>query len=55
MDSEGDVVFLKIFNVPILLLNSFEATTELMERRSAVYSDRIQPAMMSDLQVLRPL
>ncbi len=36
----GDVVYLDIPGTPIVILNSLKATSELMEKRSANYSDR---------------
>ncbi|KAF8900275.1 cytochrome P450 [Gymnopilus junonius] len=36
----GDIVFLSIFGRPLIILNSVEATTELLLDRSAIYSDR---------------
>ncbi|KZT69365.1 cytochrome P450 [Daedalea quercina L-15889] len=36
----GDVIYLHIFNRPTLVLNSVEAARDLLDRRSAIYSDR---------------
>lgn len=36
----GDVVYLRILNRPIIVLNSAEAATELLEKRGENYSDR---------------
>lgn len=36
----GDLVYLEIFGQRFLVLNSVKATTELLEKRSANYSDR---------------
>ncbi|KAJ7171159.1 cytochrome P450 [Mycena filopes] len=39
-DIYGGVVYLEVLGRPILLLNSFEAVNDLMEKRFAIYSDR---------------
>ncbi|KZT69394.1 cytochrome P450 [Daedalea quercina L-15889] len=36
----GDVIFLKMFNTPVLVINSITAARELMVKRSAIYSSR---------------
>jgi hypothetical protein len=36
----GDVVYLEIFGTSMVILNSYKATTDLFEKRSANYSDR---------------
>ncbi|KAK7028737.1 putative monooxygenase [Favolaschia claudopus] len=36
----GDIVYLEAFRTPVVLLNSFEAAKELLEQRSAIYSNR---------------
>ena len=38
--THGDVVHVTTFGIHIIILNSIEACTELLERRSAIYSDR---------------
>ncbi|KAH7333664.1 hypothetical protein B0J17DRAFT_721553 [Rhizoctonia solani] len=43
-----DIVFLKIFGQKILVLKSAETTSDLLDKRSAVYSDRDVPAMITD-------
>ncbi|KAF9016298.1 cytochrome P450 [Hymenopellis radicata] len=45
----GDVVYLNIPGTPIVILNSLKATNELMEKRSANYSDRPYSHMINDL------
>ncbi|KAH7338187.1 cytochrome P450 [Rhizoctonia solani] len=44
----SDIVFLKIFGQKILVLNSAEAASDLLDKRSALYSDRDIPAMITD-------
>ena len=46
---EGDIMYLKIFNTHIIVLNSNEGTTELLEKRSANYSDRHPMTMTNRL------
>jgi hypothetical protein len=41
----GDVVYVEVFGGPLVVLNSLKATTELFEKRSAIYADR--PLMVS--------
>ncbi|KAK0480174.1 cytochrome P450 [Armillaria novae-zelandiae] len=43
----GDVVYLDTPGSPTIILNSAEATTELLEKRSGNYSDRPEMHMMS--------
>ncbi|CAE6477727.1 unnamed protein product [Rhizoctonia solani] len=45
---KSDIVFLKIFGQKILVLNSAEAASDLLDKRSALYSDRDVPAMIRD-------
>ena len=42
----GDIVYLTVFGQPILLLGSYRAAHELLEKRSANYSDRPQSMMV---------
>ena len=48
MSTYGDVVYLEAFGKPIVILNSAEATTELLEKRSSNYSDRPEMTMAND-------
>jgi hypothetical protein len=36
----GDLIYLKILNRPVVVLNSAEAAMDLLEKRSKKYSDR---------------
>ncbi|KAH8108808.1 cytochrome P450 [Phellopilus nigrolimitatus] len=36
----GNVVFMRIFRRPFVVLNSYEVVTDLLEKRSAIYSQR---------------
>jgi hypothetical protein len=43
---KGDLVYLEVFGQPIILLNSPKAAKDLLEQRSAIYSDR--PPLVSE-------
>jgi hypothetical protein len=45
----GDVVFVEALGQKIVVLGSAAAVNDLMERRSAVYSDRSSLIMMNEL------
>ncbi|PIL26517.1 cytochrome P450 [Ganoderma sinense ZZ0214-1] len=47
----GDVVFAKFFRTPVVVLNSKEAAVDLMEKRSAKYSDRPPFILLKELCV----
>ncbi len=48
---EGDLVYMRVFGISILVVNTFEAANDLFEKRSAVYSDRNPLPMINDLYV----
>lgn len=45
----GDVVYAEALGQKILVLSSMEAVSDLLERRSALYSDRPSSCMLIDL------
>ncbi|KZT69382.1 cytochrome P450 [Daedalea quercina L-15889] len=45
----GDMIFLRVFNTPMLIVNSARAARDLMEKRSAKYSDRPYTVRLIDL------
>ncbi|EPS99055.1 hypothetical protein FOMPIDRAFT_1050962 [Fomitopsis schrenkii] len=45
----GDVVYLRVFNKPTLVLNSVEAARDLLDKRSAKYSDRPHFILLVDM------
>lgn len=47
--SLGDVVFAKIFQRPVLVLNSLRAAQDLLEKKSANYSDRPRLILLAEL------
>jgi hypothetical protein len=40
--SPGNMIFARLLNKPILVINSEEIAKDLFERRSNIYSDRTQ-------------
>ena len=36
----GDVIYLNVLGKSIVMLNSYQAANDLMEKRSSIYSDR---------------
>ncbi|CAE7098251.1 unnamed protein product [Rhizoctonia solani] len=47
-----DIVYLNLFGHEIIVLNSSEAASDLLEKRSALYSDRFCPLMLKDKELL---
>ncbi|KXN91232.1 O-methylsterigmatocystin oxidoreductase [Leucoagaricus sp. SymC.cos] len=45
----SDVGFLTVLGTPILFLNSFKATTDLLDKKGLVYSDRPRLVMIKEL------
>ncbi|KDN35434.1 hypothetical protein RSAG8_11572, partial [Rhizoctonia solani AG-8 WAC10335] len=45
---KSDIVFLEILGNRIIVLNSKKAASELLEQRSALYSDRLCPPVLND-------
>jgi hypothetical protein len=45
----GDIVYLHVFGQPLIFINSPAAVAELMEKRSAIYSDRAPLVMATEL------
>ena len=45
----GDVNYVKVFSQPLVILNSFQAAKDLLERRGAIYSDRPRMVLLSEL------
>ncbi|EED83945.1 predicted protein [Postia placenta Mad-698-R] len=48
----GDVIYIHVFGNPIIVLNSAKAATELLDKRSSIYSSRPQRTMVSELWVI---
>ncbi|CAE6489323.1 unnamed protein product [Rhizoctonia solani] len=49
---ESDIVFLNILGQKLVILNSAEAASEILEKRSAYYSDRPQIPMVTDPELM---
>lgn len=45
----GDVVFARFFRTPAIILNSREMAEELLEKRSAKYSDRPRFILLNEM------
>ncbi|KAI0338581.1 cytochrome P450 [Trametopsis cervina] len=45
----GDIVFIRIFGKPAIVLNSVEVARDLLEKRGAVYSDRPPLIMLNEM------
>ncbi|KAI0675616.1 cytochrome P450 [Trametes maxima] len=45
----GDFMYLKLFRTPTIVLSSIEAARDLLDKRSAKYSDRPQMVMLTEL------
>ena len=46
---EGDVVYLRLFRMPALVLNSLAAARDLLDKRSAKYSDRPRFILLNEM------
>lgn len=47
--SVGDVVYVSALGQSIVILNSAQAISDLLEHRGAVYSDRVKMVMAGEL------
>ncbi|KAF4611646.1 hypothetical protein D9613_003745 [Agrocybe pediades] len=45
----GDVVHIKIFSQPMIILSSLEAVRDLLDKKSSIYSDRPRFVLMAEL------
>lgn len=45
----GDIVNLRLFNQPMLVMNSAEVVMDLLEKRSTIYSDKLNQVMLTQL------
>ena len=45
----GDVIYLKVFRTPTIVLNSLAAARDLLDKRSAKYSDRPRMVLLGEL------
>lgn len=47
--TKGDINYLSVFNKSILILNSFSAARDLLEKRGAIYSSRPTLVMLCEM------
>ena len=47
----GDIIYLENFGSPLVILNSYETTIDLLEKRSIKYSSRSTTPMLDELLV----
>lgn len=47
----GDIIHLNMFGKSIIILNSYKATKELLQQRSAIYNDRPRSILMGEQYV----
>jgi hypothetical protein len=52
MESPGDVVYVNLLGQSVVYLNSWNAAHDLLEKRSAIYSDRPRFTMLGEMLVL---
>ncbi|KAF8874736.1 cytochrome P450 [Infundibulicybe gibba] len=45
----GDIIYLNVLGQPIIILSSTKRTTDLLEKRSSIYSDRPRMPMLGEL------
>ncbi|KAG5651409.1 hypothetical protein H0H81_008743 [Sphagnurus paluster] len=45
----GDIVYIRILNRPMVILSDLQATRDLLEKRSSIYSDRPRFVLFSEL------
>ncbi|KAF8182928.1 cytochrome P450 [Pholiota molesta] len=45
----GDVVYIKIFKQPMIILNGLQSARDLLDKRSSIYSDRPRFVLLSEL------
>ncbi|KAJ7434468.1 cytochrome P450 [Mycena latifolia] len=49
---DSDIIHLDLLGQSVIVLSSLEATTALLEKRSAIYSDRPDVPMVTDLELM---
>lgn len=48
---QGDVNYVTVVGQPIIILNSYQAARDLLEKRSGIYSSRPRMVMLTELYV----
>ena len=51
LDISGDMIYLNVLGQHFVILNSLEVTTDLFEKRSSNYSDRLHLTILHELYV----
>lgn len=51
VDTPGDVNYVTVVGKPIIVLNSYQAARDLLEKRSGIYSNRPRMVMQCELYV----
>jgi hypothetical protein len=49
-----DILGLRVLGQPIIILNSLDVATDLLDKRSRIYSDRPNLTLLWDLRVKKP-
>ncbi|KAJ3715691.1 cytochrome P450 [Lentinula raphanica] len=49
LEEYGDVVYLRVFQQPMLVLNTLESARDLLHKRSSIYSDRPKFVLLDEL------
>lgn len=49
---QGDVNYVTVVGQPIIVLNSYQAARDLLEKRSGIYSNRPRMVMLTELYVI---
>ena len=49
VERTGDVIYLNLFRTPTVVLNSLEAATDVLTKRSAKHSDRPRMILLGEL------
>lgn len=47
IDVAGDIIFVRAFSQPMIILNSLGPVNDLLEKRSSNYSDRLETEMVA--------
>jgi hypothetical protein len=48
----SDILYMKVLGTSMVVINSVDIAMELLERRSAIYSDRVHSVVLDDLYVM---
>ena len=51
LSTQGDVNYVSVVGQPIIVLNSYQAARDLLEKRGSIYSSRPRMVMLTELYV----